>query len=217
MLFQRLFTLWGLDTDSGNTLYDRLIDWTDTNDEKSLDGLEREDYEESGYFGYPFNRPFYDLDEVLLVPGFDAVVANAPDWRDFFTVYSAGKLDLNEAEPKVIAAAMIASNATADPLRDYDDYTKQAGEFIVDQLWGPDKIEDTQDDTKLQDVSAALLTLGIDTTDQTNVNRFGVNDQTVHIEAIATVGEYRKRVVMIVRNRTGQPQILSREEVPLFE
>jgi general secretion pathway protein K len=214
VFFQRLFTLWGLDMDSGNTLYDRLIDWVDTDDEKSLDGLEKDDYEEIGRLGHPFNRPFYDLDEIPLVPGFDAAIKDVPRWRDYFTIYSAGKLDLNEAEPPVIALGMVASNATSDPLRDFDDFTEQAAEWRIENLFGPDKLEDTDDDVKLQDLNSALVQLGIDTDDPAAVARFGANDQTTHIEAIGSIAEFGVRVVMIVRNRTGQPQILSREEVP---
>ena len=217
VLLERLFQFWGLANDDADTLIDRMQDWIDTNDETRLKGMEREDYEELGFIGYPFNRPFYSLDELLLVPGFDVLAANAPDWRDYFTIYSTGGLDLNEAEPKVIAAAMLASSPTADPLDDFPRFLEEAQEFVQDFRWGPDGVEDTQDDQQLQDINSALAMLNIVDTDGMAQQRFTLNDQTVHIESVATVGEYRKRVVLIVRGRNATPQILTREEVPLFQ
>lgn len=215
--FERAFELWGLDKDAASHLTDVMLDWTDTDQSKQLHGMEEEDYYAAGYTGYPFDRPFYSLDEMLLVPGFDQVVARVPDWRDYFTIYSAGKLDLNSAEPKVIALGIITSKPTADPLNDYDPALKDATEFVQDLRWGPDGIEFTEDDVKLQDLQQAYDALKLDPTDPAVDAHFGLNDPTVHIESVATVNDYRKRVVLIVRNRTqGNPTILSREEVPLF-
>lgn len=217
----KLFNLWGLDNEQADTLFDIMVDWTDTNSERLLHGMENEDY--VALYGettpYPFNRPFYTLEEMLLVPGFDQVVSNLPDWRDYFTIYSAGKVDINEAEAKVLAAAAVAVEGTSDPASDFPDKLKDAQELVTDR-WGPDGVEDTEDDIKfksMEEAAAALGTLGLDPADPAVTALFGVNDQTVHIESVATVGEYRKRVVLIVRNRTGTPQILTREEVPLFQ
>ncbi len=215
------FTIWGMSNDQAAVLFDCLVDWVDADSSNLTHGLEKNDYVDM--YGentpYPFNRPFYDLDEMTLVPGFDEITALLPDWRDFFTIYSAGKIDLNEAEAKVIASAALAVKGTSDPARDYPDLLVEAQELVTDR-WGSDGIEETEDDIKLQsaeEMNAALEGLGLDPADSMVSAVFGVNDQTVHIESVATVGEYRKRVVLIVRNRNGTPQILTREEVPLFE
>lgn len=217
----KLWNLWGLDNDGADQLFDMMIDWTDQGSEGTLKGWEKDDY--VNVYGentpYPFNRPFYSLDEMLLVPGFDAIVAHAPDWRDYFTIYSQGKVDLNEAEAKVLAAAAVAAEGTSDPMRDFEEKMVDAQELVKDR-WGPDGLEQTEDDIKFQnsdEMNTALGRLGLDATDPVVAAVFGVNDQTVHIECVATVGDYRKRVVLIVRGRTAQPQILSREEVPLFQ
>ena len=60
---------------------------------------------EGGRINQPFNRPFYDLSEVRLVRGMDLVEAVRPDWRNWFTIWSSGALDLNEAPAELIAAA----------------------------------------------------------------------------------------------------------------
>ncbi len=216
--FERAFELWGLEKDAASYLTDTLLDWTDQDEQKQLHGMEKEDYEALGYTGYPFDRPFYSLDEMLLVPGFDQVAANVPDWRDYFTIYSGGKLDLNAAEAKVIALGIITSQSTADPVNDWEPALKDATNFIQDIRWGPDDIEFTEDDVKLQDLQQAYDALNLDGSDPDVQAHFGLNDATVHIESVATVNDYRKRVVLIVRNRTqGSPQILAREEVPLFQ
>lgn len=224
----KLFNLWGLSNEDADTLFDRMVDWTDTNSESLLHGMENDQY--VALYGettpYPFNRPFYNLDEMLQIrdiegvaPGFDSVVANLPDWRDYFTIYSAGKVDLNEADAKVLAAVAVALEGTSDPATDFPDKLEDAEELVRDR-WGPDGVEDTEDDIKfksMEEATPALESLGLDPADPAVAALFGLNDQTVHIESTATVGEYRKRVVLIVRNRTGTPQILTREEVPLFQ
>lgn len=218
----KLFSLWGIeDNQEADDLFNHMLDWTDADSASHHNGWEKDDYVTK--YGentpYPFNRPFYNLEEMLLVPGFDRIVANLPDWRDYFTIYSAGKVDINEAEAKVLAAVALAALGRSDPARDWEDKLLDAIELVKDR-WGPDGEEDTEDDIKMQsaeEMNAALQSLGLDPTDPVVAAIFGINDQTTHIECVATVGEYRKRVVLIVRGRTGQPQILSREEVPLFK
>ncbi len=206
----RLFVMWGLSNDDAKILVDRMIDWTDAGDEKEIQGLERQDYEDEGYRGYPFNRPFYSLDEMKLVPGFEVIAKG--DWRDYFTVYSAGAVDLNEAEAKVLAAARIGSDTLGDPTSGFEDYAREAQDWIVQNRWGPDGEEDTEDDTPVQDAAQALNDLGIA---PEAASRFSTSDATVHIVVTASVGEYRKRMVVVVRNRNANPQILSREELPI--
>ena len=64
----------------------------------------------------------------------DQVVAAKRNWRDFFTIYSAGKLDMNEAEAEAIALATGADVESAQEL--------------VEMRFGADSIEDTEDDYK---------------------------------------------------------------------
>jgi general secretion pathway protein K len=211
----RLFSLWGLTNDEADELFDNMIDWTDAGDEQTQKGWEKQEYinRDGQQTPYPFNRPFYSLDEVRLVRGFDQIEANLPDWRDYFTIYSAGKIDVSEAEAKVLAAGKFALGNT-DPLNvDFAAMVKDAQE-TVELRYGPDGLEDSEDDVKVN-LQEALTSLQVD--DENASLFFGENDQTVHIESIATVGDFRKRVVLVVRNRTGNPQILAREEVPLFQ
>ena len=228
-----LFRLWGIeDNQQADDLFNNLLDWIDTDSAQHHNGMEKEQYQ--AQYGettpYPFNRPFYDLDEIALVPGFEAITANVPDWRDFFTIYSAGKVDLNAAEAKVLAAVSTAIRNPGDPRGHYDRLLEpeEGAHAVLKLRWGEDGYEDTKDDKQLGNEDMAEITTFLDlpmpdpngsTDPQAQmVNMiFGFNDQTTHIECTATVGDYRKRVVLVVRGRTGQPQILSREEMPLFE
>ena len=217
-----LFALWGVANDSADTLFDRMVDWVDTDSTTTgIHGWEKDDY--VGMYGqttpYPFNRPFYNLEELLLVPGFDEVVASKPDWRDYFTIYSSSKaVDVNAAEAKVLATVLVAAQGEPD-LDDLERTIVKAQDFIT-LRWGADGIEDTEDDDEKMDATAFFGSVGY-TPDPSEPNGpatyFGGNDQTTHIECVATVGDYRKRVVLVVRGRTGTPQILTREEVPLFQ
>ena len=70
----------------------------------------------------------------------EIVEAYQPAWRDWFTVYSSGGLDVNEARAELLAAAV-------------EGNIEDAIEFvnIVD---GPDGERDTEDDQPFQDLTA---------------------------------------------------------------
>ena len=155
---------------------------------------------------YPFNRPFYSLDELLLVRGMEQVVAAKRNWRDFFTIYSTGKLDMNEANAEAIALA------TGVDIEEAQD--------LVEMRFGADDMEDTLDDYKFENLSEVFAVLGI-VDDGILQSRLSLNDNTKRIESIGTVGvgtpdAFSKKIELVVRTQGRTPQILSREEVPLF-
>lgn len=216
-----------VDNDHRRLAIDNLINWVDEDDipEGHKDTYEREQYEREGFLNYPFNRPFYNLDEVLLVRGMELLPAVCPNWRDYFTIYSAGKLDVNEASAECLAIASL--EGVDEALRFYEqqleaqlDERARPNEHVLDaqevveMRWGRDGIEDTDDDVQL-DVNTVATMMGIDPA-LASV-RMVNQDQTTRIEATATVGDLKKRIVMVLRNRNQNPQILMREEVPLFE
>ena len=208
------------------TVIDNLINWVDADDvpEGDKDTYEKERYEAEGFLNYPFNRPFYNLDEVLLVRGMEVLPGVCPRWRDYFTIYSAGKLDINEATAELLAVATLPNVAEAQQffeeqlaaIEDPRKASRRIGEAaeVVEMRWGRDGIEDTEDDERL-DVVTVATSLGIDP-ELANL-RMTNQDTTTRIESTATVGDFRKRIVLVLRNRTNNPQILVREEVPLFD
>jgi general secretion pathway protein K len=188
--------------DSASALVDALRDWVDPDDLSGLKGAENEYYFEQGYENYPFNRPFYSLDEMLLVRGMDQVIAAKRNWRDFFTIYSGGKLDMNEAEAGGVGLATGADIESAQEL--------------VELRYGADKIEDTEDDYKFNSLAEVFPILGV-LEDPILQSRLTLNDNTKRIESIGTVGDFRKKIEIVIRTQGRTPQILSREEVPLFD
>jgi type II secretory pathway component PulK len=198
-LLRLIFEQWGLELDEAQSVADALGDWVDADDNVALNGAEKGEYEEAGRVNQPFNRPFYDISEVRLVRGMDLVEALRPDWREWFTVWSGGALDLNEASAELIAAAA--------------ECPVEQAEVIPESIRGPDGQRDTEDDVPFQNAAAALDLLGIDMNGRPDLaGRFTVNDATTRIESIGQAEGARRKITVIVRNRTGKPALLERTE-----
>jgi type II secretory pathway component PulK len=198
-LLKSMFIDWGLELEEAEAVVDALIDWVDPNDEVGLNGAEVEWYLDQGRLNQPFNRPFYHLDEVRLVRGMDYIEALRPDWREWFTIWSSGALDLNEASAELIAAAA--------------EITPEEAAIVPETVRGPDGIRDTEDDAPFQSVEQALALLGVDGTLRPEVSaRMTVNDTTTRLESIGSVSGARRKITVIVRNRTGRPAVLERTE-----
>ena len=198
-LLRSIFSDWGLELEDAQAVADALTDWVDADDDVALNGAEKGEYEKAGRINQPFNRPFYDISEVRLVRGMDLVEAVRPDWREWFTIWSGGALDLNEASAEMIAAAAECPVEQAD--------------IIPETVRGADGQRDTEDDAPFENAAAALALLGIDTNDRPDlVRRFTVNDVTTRIESIGYAEGAKRKINVIVRNRTGKPALLERTE-----
>ena len=196
-LIRSIFIHWGMDLDDAQALTDALTDWVDGDEEVALNGAEIDEYTKMGRINQPFNRPFYDIEEMRLVRGMDEIEALRPDWRNWFTIWSGGTLDINEADSELISVA-----AEVSP---------EMSAIIPETVRGTDGIRDTEDDVPFQDIAAALSVLGIDAnTRQDIAQRFTVNDTTTRISSTARSGESTRRIITILRNRTGKPILLSR-------
>jgi type II secretory pathway component PulK len=197
-LLRSIFMDWGLELEVAQEIADALGDWVDPDDDVALNGAEKAYYEKEGRINQPFNRPFYDLSEVSLVRGMNLVEAVRPDWRNWFTIWSSGGLDLNEAPAELIAAAAEMPVASA--------------EIIPETVRGTDGIRDTTDDSPLTR-EAALDLLGISAESRPDLaRRFSVNDSTTRIESIGHADGAKRKINVIVRNRTGRPALLERTE-----
>lgn len=198
-LLSEIFNSWGLEPKEAQAVVACLTDWVDEDDNVSLNGAERKQYEAAGCMNEPFNRPFYNINEMRLVRGMDRVEAVRPDWREWFTVWSSGALDLNEAPAELIAAAAECS-------------VEQA-QIIPQTVCGPDGIRDTPDDVPFKSVAAALDLLGINSKTRPDLaKRFTINDPTTRIESIGHAEGIKHKITVIVRNRTGTPALLERTE-----
>lgn len=198
-LLQSMFVDWGLEIKDAQGITDALIDWVDAGDDEQLNGAEKKYYEKEGRINQPFNRPFYDINEVSLVRGMDLVESVRPDWRNWFTIWSGGALDLNEAPAELIAAAA--------------EITVEQADIIPQTVRGPDGQRDTPDDVPFQNAAAALALLGIDANGRPDLaQRFTVNDATTRIESTGFAEGSKRKITVIVRNRTGKPALLERTE-----
>jgi general secretion pathway protein K len=198
-LMSTILNDWGLDQKDAQAITDALVDWVDADDNVSLTGAEKKEYESAGRVNQPFNRPFYDINEARLVRGMDLVESVRPDWREWFTVWSGGPLDLNEAPAELIAAAA--------------ECPVEQAEIIPETVRGEDGTRDTLDDVPFQNAAAALDLLGIDANDRPDLaRRFTVNDATTRIESIGQAEGAKRKITVIVRNRTGKPALLERTE-----
>jgi len=196
---RELFVEWGLDEDVAAELVDALVDWVDGDDLEELQGAEYETYEEMGYLNRPFNRPFYSLDEMRQVLGRDLLEAVNRGWRDWFTVWSGGGLDVNEADPELIARA---AEVTIDDAL-----------AVRDRVVGPDGLRGTEDDLPFQNATEVIDLLGVPFVQREVVGRrLGANDPTSRIESIGWSGGVRRKISLVLRNRTGRPAILERRE-----
>ena len=101
---QSLFMLWGLDNRQADTLIDRLIDWVDDDIGRQMNGAERAEYEALGIADAPANRPFRSVDEMGRVLGMEVLSEVHPGWRDAFTIFGDGRVDVNEASSEVLQA-----------------------------------------------------------------------------------------------------------------
>jgi len=198
-LLTGMFTSWGMEFDDAQVLVANLTDWVDGGDLAELNGAEIDWYEAQGRPNHPFNRPFYSLDEMELVKDMDLLEEVQPQWRKWFTVWSDGKLDINEAEPELIAAAAEVSIDEAQNL--------------VERIMGPDLERDTDDDLRFQDLTSALTLLGVSEFQMPMVMpRFTVKDKTVRIISDGRAGTVKRRITLVLKNRTAQPVILERKE-----
>jgi general secretion pathway protein K len=138
---KNLFIIWGLTNDEADILTDRLTDWVDDDAGRQLNGAERADYEALGILDAPANRPFRSVDEMARVLGMEVLTARHPGWRDAFTVFGDGLIDVNEAPADVLQAAA--------------GLTPEVTEDILRLRRGGDGIEPSEDDVRFE--SAAQL------------------------------------------------------------
>ena len=199
-LLTDLFTDWGIELQDAQMLVDNLTDWIDGGDLTELNGAEVEWYESQGRPNHPFNRPFYNLDEMRLVKDMELLEQANPQWKKWFTIWSQGKLDINEAEPALISAAAEVSIDEAEDL--------------VDHILGPDLERDTEDDQPFKDINEALSLMGVSEFQMPVVlpRLTATKDQTTRIVSDGRAGTVRRRITLILKNRTGQPAILERKE-----
>lgn len=202
VLLRNLFNHWLNDDDKANQLTDAIIDWVDGDDLQSLNGAEKEWYRNRGFENRPFNRSFQSLDEIRLVKGFNEIEDRAPKWREWFTLYSEGAIDIHEAEAELLSVAA-------------ETELQKAKQFVLDVV-GEDGLLGTTDDQRHPSIVSALNALGsVAVNRELITKRFILQGKTMRVESVGRSGVYRKEIQAIIRKRGEVPQVLYYQETIL--
>lgn len=196
-----LFIYWGLDVDAATTATDSLADWVDSDKDARPQGAEEDYYKGLGIYNLPRQQGFTSLDEMLLVRGFHEVARVKPDWREYFSLYGNGKIDLAFAPKDVIIAVTGASEP--DVLR------------LDTARVGNDGIRGTEDDNTKLGLNGALSYLSIPPERLASVQSFLVwrDNEVFHIESVGWVGLKTVKLTVIARYATdGSLSYLARSE-----
>jgi general secretion pathway protein K len=111
------------------------------------------------------------------VPGFNAVIEAKPNWADYFTVWSDGTIDVNLADPSMIALITGVTPATATQ--------------FVKHIWGPDGIPFTSDDQPYQNWNDVMLQLGMSSQQfQIVQNLLSLTSTVDRVDSTGIVGKY---------------------------
>lgn len=199
ILLSRLFTHWGFKPEFVGALCDALKDWVDADELVSLNGAEKREYEKLGLQGLPFNRPFKEVEEMLNVRGMEIVDAVRPDWREWFTVFGDGRVDVNDARPELISLLADVPVERVQPL-----LTFRAGR---------DGALRTQDDQRLSSVPQVAQMLGVfhpQVVEQL-MQWIQFTGPIRRIESVGSLGPLQRKLILI----TQGGQAIWRGEIPI--
>lgn len=195
-----LFTLWKIPTMPQEIAVASLIDWTDADSLRQLNGAERDDLAGQTKYSLPKNRDFRSIDEMERVRGMDFVAEAAPDWRDYFSVYSGRKVDIQDAAPAVLQAV---GGLTGDQ-----------AELLVKWRNGPDGQPGTGDDHVILNLSEVGEKLGLSDAQQALLQAtFQVGNEPSRVVSTARVGGTQYRIVVVLDRRRAA----ARQEYLLWE
>lgn len=199
-VLERLFESWGLRPIEAQSVVDALMDWVDADDFKRLKGAERLDYLKDGFTDRPYNRAFQGLDEVTLVRGMDLVAQANPAWRESFTLWGSGALDINEAPAELIAIVA--------------DVPLGAARTLVRTRNGPDGIPHTDDDEPIRTLDEAMVLLGAGAAPPgAGASLFTLQGSVARLESVGRAGDCTRRIsVLIQKGATGQWPVMEWRE-----
>lgn len=196
-----LLIYWQLNASDASIVADSLADWVDTDNSPRANGAESDYYKQLGIYDAPRNQGFVRVDEMLLVRGMDVVDRHKPDWREFFSIYGEGQIDLRTVFKDVLIA--VTGSSEGDVVR------------FLRERDGADGIPGTEDDRRIRDDEAYQL-LGL-AGDRLNAIKGIVNDDDTtlrRITSIGWVGTKRSKIVIVTRRNsdTGAVTYLGRME-----
>ncbi len=192
---KRLFEKWGLDSRQSQSLSDAIADWIDPNDRPLAQGAEREYYAPLGRPDFPFNKPFENIDDLMQVRGFSDLDRLRPDWRNYFTLYGDGTIDVHTAPAEILAAL-------------FDVNQSEIGRFISTRL-GPDQQRETIDDPRFASLPEVRKLLDVPQANYLAVSSLlTLNHPIKRTECRARAGNLERSLTLI----TGPGITLLRED-----
>lgn len=191
-LLRRLFSHWDLTQREIDSVVAALLDWYDKDDLPRLNGAEFEEYVAAGRHSGPGNGPFRTLEELREVLNLEPLNAAKPDWIDFFSIHSSGRIDLNDAPIDLIQVVC--------------GVTLSRAESFVRLRCGADREENTEDDVEIADSQDAAAALGMSLEEfQTFADQVTLKGSTLRVTSIGRVDDYERRITVILR-RTAENQ-----------
>jgi len=189
---QRLFQYWGVPEREAAATADSLKDWVDEDELRSLNGAEAADLAGQDV-SRPENRPFLSVAEMADVRGMAAVEKVKPDWREYFSVKSSGRLDLQDVR--------------ADLLEVFGRLTREQALAFVAFRNGPDRKPGTGDDAIIDSAEKLAAVVPLSPVQSEAIGAgFGAGSQLKRIESKGYCGglNYQVSVVAV----PGQPGYL---------
>jgi hypothetical protein len=122
-----------------------------------------------------------------------------PDWRNYFSTYGDGYIDLNYAPQEILMAVA--------------DVEENAAQSLMRERSGADGIPGTEDDKTLS-LNAATQLLGMDSQQAQSLSSILTADHlTRRVESVGRIGESTYKVVVIARRQDdGSLNYLARFE-----
>lgn len=185
---RELFILWGLDVNEATIAAESLADWIDGNSQARPSGAERDYYTTLEYPDFPPNAAFSSLDQMLLVRGMDRVAKIQPRWREYFTLYGDGSIDVN--------------TAPADLVEAFFRCTPDAAASLVATRYGNDLLENTEDDYSFRSLDEVRTLLGLSGDQWERVSASAtLANATRRIESTGSIGDtYLYRLTVLVED-----------------
>jgi general secretion pathway protein K len=182
----------GLTFQEREHLIDCMLDWTDGDDLKHLNGIE----DEGTY--HPENRPFQSVEEVASVAGMEPLLAS-PGWRDELTVFT-DKIDLSAADEATLR--LLPGLPTMNIA------------FFLKQRRGPDGVDGTIDDTQFTTYAQIRGALGLNQPQMIELQKYTtLKDPTVRIVSEGHSANIVRHVEVIARKGSqNYPTILDWKE-----
>lgn len=190
VILKNLFILWGLPNDEADVLIDRLIDWVDDDIGRQPNGAEAAEYLAEGIPDAPPNRPFRSVEEMGRVLGMEMLEAVHPGWRDAFTIFGDGKVDVNEAAADVLQAAT--------------GLGPDAVEALLAYRRGGDGTEPSEDDVRIEKIDDLKLYLQTSNLPYEDVaQRLTTESAVKRIDSSGFVGDFERRISVVSQSREG--------------